>query len=152
MNADILFSIANGVAMAGWGILLLYYSLEHRFPLFRRPVEQAWIPLLLSVFYALVLTLSFTGLVPGSSGDFSSLAGVRSLFESDYALFAGWAHYLAFDLLVGIRIGLEAKRHGVSIFILIPVWFFAFMFGPAGYALWRFIRPMLIKGQQEGMV
>ena len=40
----------------------------------------------------------------GVQGDFSSLAGVGALFRQPAALLAGWLHYLAFDLLVGVAI------------------------------------------------
>lgn len=149
MNAQTLFTISNSLAMLGWLLLVLYYPMRQRLSFLRKPVEQAWVPVLLSVTYTAVMISSLLGWLPGGSGNFSSIAGVRSLFEADYTLLAGWVHYLAFDLFVGIQIARAARPHNVSILILLPIWFFTFMFGPVGYLLWRLLRPWIIKDHSE---
>lgn len=149
MNADLIFSAANYLAMLGWLILVLHYIARETLSFLKKPVDQAWIPVLLSVLYTIVMGLTLAGLLPGSEGSFSSIIGVRSLFESDYALLAGWVHYLAFDLFVGTQIMKAARPHGVSVLILLPIWFFTFMFGPVGYLLWRILRPLVIKADNE---
>lgn len=149
MNAQVLFSAANYLAMFGWLLLIIQYVGKTKLEFLKKPVFGAWIPVVLSVLYAVVMGLTLAGVLPGSEGSFASIDGVRSLFESDFALLAGWVHYLAFDLFVGTIIARSAQEHGLSVFILLPIWFFTFMFGPLGYLLWRIMRPFLIKNGEE---
>jgi len=71
---------------------------------------------------------------------FSKLENVKALFQNDYALAAGWVHYLAFDLFVGAHIVREGIR------LEIPRWQyslclpFAFMFGPVGLLLFYILK------------
>src|SRR5215207_3625060 len=94
MKAEQIFSIANLVAMISWIIL----AVAPRWILTRKVILSGAIPLLLSVAY-LVLVVLFFG---SAEGSFSSLAGVMKLFTNEWAVLAGWIHYLAFDLWVGI--------------------------------------------------
>jgi len=77
-----------------------------------------------------VLVLLFFFRVEG--GGFGSLLEVRALFASDPALLAGWLHYLAFDLFVGLWIAERADARGLNRFIQAPLLFATFMFGPIG--------------------
>ncbi|MCB1169057.1 MAG: DUF4281 domain-containing protein [Leptospiraceae bacterium] len=152
MIAEQIFSAANALAMAGWLLLVLYFVIGERFALLQRIVEGYWIPLFLSLCYAVVMGLLVSGILPGAEGGFSSIQGVRSLFESDFALLGGWIHYLAFDLFVGSVVGQAARREGISILWMLPVWFLTFMFGPVGYALWRLVKVLTRKKGLEASV
>jgi hypothetical protein len=60
---------------------------------------------LLCLIYAVSLIGLLSGLIPnpgGGGADFSTIAGVRSIFTSDAGVAIGWTHYLAFDLFIGI--------------------------------------------------
>ncbi|MCB1166481.1 MAG: DUF4281 domain-containing protein [Leptospiraceae bacterium] len=140
MNLEIVFSTANMAASLGWILLIVWYAGGHRWSILDAAVRQYWWPLALAVVYTIAITATMTGILPSSDGGFGSIKGVRTLFESDGALLAGWVHYLAFDLFVGIGVGQSAKQRGISIWLMLPVWFFVFMFGPVGYVLWRLIR------------
>jgi hypothetical protein len=96
------------------------------------------------VFAAVYLVLILVSL-PGSEGGFSSLAGVRRLFENDYALTAGWAHYLAFDLFVGSWILGNSQKFGISHWLIIPCLFLTFMLGPVGLLTYYLLRAALRK-------
>lgn len=138
MNPETLFSAANVLAMIGWVLLILHYLLGDANQLLQRLIHGYWIPLILSVGYFSIMGLLLAGLLPSSeAGSFASIRGVRSLFESDYALLGGWIHYLAFDLIIGMALSRAARESGLSIWWMLPVWFFTFMFGPVGYVLWR---------------
>ena len=73
-------------------------------------------------------------------GGFSSLSGVVSLFKSPRAVLAGWIHFLAFDLMVGLYIVTDAARLGITHWWLLPALFLTLMFGPAGLLLYLVIR------------
>ena len=71
---------------------------------------------------------------------FGSLSGIASMFQNETAMLAGWVHYLAFDLMVGLYITHNAEKYGINRFVLIPCLFFTFMLGPIGLLLYFIIR------------
>jgi hypothetical protein len=73
-------------------------------------------------------------------GGFSSLAAVATLFGNPWALLAGWIHYLAFDLLIGTWEARDARERGVPHLLLVPCLILTFLFGPAGWLLYRGLR------------
>ena len=132
LEAGALFSIANNVALVGWAMLIFLprrYDLIFMFP-------QYLIPFSISVLYAaLIMTNFFT-----VEGGFGSIGEVRSLFQNDYVLVAGWAHYLAFDLFIGAWIARQADRLGIPRLIQAVLLLATFMFGPMGLALFLIMR------------
>ena len=123
MQLTTAFSIASMLAAAGWVWLLLAPQRS-----FWRPVA-ALVALLLAMLYAGLIGAFWTS----AEGDFGSLSGVARLFEHPGLLLAGWVHYLAFDLLVGIWEREEAHRIGLSRWILAPCLLLTFWFGPLGW-------------------
>ncbi len=132
MKPETVFLIANQLAVVGWLILLVSWFA----PPVRRAVKYAVIPLLFAVAYSVIVVTSFGG----SGGDFSNLAGVMKLFTSPWAVTAGWIHYLAFDMFVGMWEFQDAKKHGIPFWAMLPCWFLTFMFGPMGLLLYFLIR------------
>jgi hypothetical protein len=122
-----LFSIANTAALLGWACLIL--APRHRLVIgtLRYGLIAA-----LSVTYAALILLYFFRI---QGGGFNSIAEVRALFLSDGGLVAGWVHYLAFDLFIGIWIAEEADRAGTSRLVQAPILVATFMFGPIGLLL-----------------
>jgi ABA DEFICIENT 4-like len=131
MSWDHAFGLANLAAMAGWAVLILL---------------PRWQRILDGLRYGLVgaLALTYAGLVmvyfTSSGGGFDSIAAVRTLFASDPVLLAGWLHYLAFDLFVGIWTAEQADALGLSRWLQAPILVATFMFGPLGlvvFLLWK---------------
>lgn len=140
MTAAQAFGIANPFALLGWIVLIGAILLGR--PFWRDTVAGFLWPLVLSVGYVTALSIGFVS--GGSGGNFSSLAGARQLFTSDWALLAGWVHYLAFDLFVGAWIAGETERRGLTRLILIPVLPLTFLFGPAGFLLFCILRYVIL--------
>lgn len=134
MQAAEVFDLANLLALIGWAILALAIVVKR--PLWRDTIAGALWPVLLSVVYVAALAVG----LPTAEGGFSSLAEVRRLFANDWALLAGWVHYLAFDLLIGARIAAETERAGLSRLLLVPILPLTFLFGPAGFFLFIVLR------------
>jgi hypothetical protein len=131
MAAEQLFSILNLMAMAAWLLLVCLPRVR-----WTSTVVPVVVPVLLAVVYvALVITT-----LPGSNGSFSSLAGVRALFDNPWALLAGWAHYLAFDLFIGGWQVRDAQRRGIPHLLIVPALILTFLLGPAGLLLYLLIR------------
>ena len=141
MNAETIFSIANTFALAGW-ILLIFVP---RWKWTRKIVIAGTIPLLLSVAY-MVLVILFFG---QADGGFDSLTNVMKLFTNKWAVLAGWIHYLAFDLFVGIWEVKDAQAKRISHWFVIPCLFLTFMLGPIGFLLYSILRLFLAKGDKN---
>lgn len=127
MTWDGWFGAAGSLAMLGWAILMLMPRRAAMIALLRYGIVG-----LLSLAYA-VLILGYFFSVEG--GGFNSIAEVRALFMSDPVLLAGWVHYLAFDLFLGIWIAEQADRLGIHRLLQIPVLAATFLFGPIGLLL-----------------
>lgn len=132
MSFDTIFSTASTAAMLGWAGLILL----PRWPALLAALRYGLIGAL-SVAYAVLIFVYFFGV---DGGGFSSIAEVRALFMSDGVLVAGWIHYLAFDLFVGIWIAVEADKRGFHRILQVPMLLGTFMFGPIGLLLFYLAR------------
>jgi hypothetical protein len=115
-----------------WAALILF----PRWPFLLMLIRNGII-LGLSLLYTLLVFVYFFRV---EGGGFSSIAEVRALFMSDPVLVAGWVHYLAFDLLVGLWIVDAASKVGMSRWIQGPILLLTFMFGPAGFSSFVIIK------------
>ena len=131
MTAEQLFSILNLVTVAAW--LPLVFLPRVRWAATVVPVVM---PCLLAVIYVVLVAAT----LPRSEGGFSSLAGVRALFDNPWALLAGWTHYLAFDLFIGGWEVRDAQRRGIPHLLVVPALVLTFLLGPAGLLLYLAIR------------
>jgi Domain of unknown function (DUF4281) len=132
LSLESLFSVANTSALLSWLILILL----PRTRLLRHIVQVLAIGGLCLAYSVLIQVFFFS--VPG--GGFGTLAAVQRLFETPEVALAGWIHYLAFDLFVGLWIAERADRLGLSRWMQAPVLAVTFMFGPVGlllFGLWH---------------
>ncbi len=124
---DALFSLANTAALLAWVALIAM----PRWARLRRAI-QAVVVLGLCLLYTVLIQVYFFR-VPG--GGFGTLGAVQQLFTLREVALAGWVHYLAFDLFVGLWIARRADRMGLSRWLQAPVLATTFMFGPIGLLL-----------------
>jgi hypothetical protein len=132
MTPDMLFQLANPLAMLGW-VVLAFSPLA---PRAAGLVAGLAIPALFAVAYA-ALILAFWW---GAPGGFDSLPNVMTLFTSPEIALAGWVHYLAFDLFVGAWEVRTARREAIPHLLVLPCLLLTFLFGPAGFLLFLGIR------------
>lgn len=127
MTPDQLFGLANMLALPGWAILIF------------GPRRWAALNMIPALLIPLVLSALYTGLVlahfSSAGGGYGTLADVRQLFSSDPVLVAGWAHYLAFDMMIGAVLASRLDRSGVQRLVQAPILVATFMFGPIGVLL-----------------
>jgi hypothetical protein len=123
------FSLSSSLAMAGWASLILL----PRWAWLRQGLSYGLVSLLAMAYVTLILGYFFQ--VEG--GGFDSIAAVRTLFASDPVLLAGWLHYLAFDLFVGLWIAARADALSLSRLLQAPILAATFMFGPLGLLLFH---------------
>ncbi|MEZ5288087.1 MAG: ABA4-like family protein [Vicinamibacterales bacterium] len=94
------------------------------------------VPIGFALVYAAIIAVRFGR----GEGGFGSLADVAALFQDPWTLLAGWIHYLAFDLLTGVWETRDAAARGIPHWMVVPCLFLTFMFGPAGWLLYRGVR------------
>lgn len=135
MEPDKLFTIAGDVAMAGWLLL----AVLPRWRWTTTIITSFLLPGTLAVLYVWLIVRGL-GEVNEGLGAFGSLAGVKSLFQNDVLLLAGWVHYLAFDLFIGSWEVRDSQRLGISQFWVLPCLFLTLMLGPGGLLLYFAIR------------
>lgn len=132
MTATQVFGIVGMLAMPMW--LLMIFVPKWKGTQFL--LQYKIVPMMLSLVYAWYIAISLT---QGTAFDFSSLASVMELFTKEDAVLAGWVHYLAFDLLVGMWILEKNKTEGIHQILMAPCLFFTFMFGPIGWLLFTIL-------------
>ncbi len=132
MTPELAFSVANLTAMLSWVLLVVL----PRRRWVSDTVAGVGVPALLAAFYVVLVATNWGN----SSGGFSSLANVALLFANPWMLLAGWVHYLCFDLLIGCWEVRDARERGVPHLLVVPCLAATFMFGPAGWLLYRAIR------------
>ncbi|WP_299189185.1 ABA4-like family protein [uncultured Aquimarina sp.] len=127
------FSIANMIAMPMWILMILL----PKWKITRFLIDYKIIPIVLSLIYAFYI---FQAIQIGRGMDFGSLASVMALFTEENAVLAGWVHYLAFDLMVGMWILDQNKKIGIHQLLIAPCLFATFMLGPIGLLLFLIIK------------
>jgi len=126
------FSIANSLALVSWIMLAI---LTGR-PWVTKVVTTKLVPGLFAILYTAIAVSLFWH----SPGGFSTLASVGVLFSNPWLLLAGWVHYLAFDLLIGSWELEDSRERGIPHLMVVPCLLLTFMFGPAGWLLYRIVR------------
>ncbi|WP_298321137.1 ABA4-like family protein [uncultured Aquimarina sp.] len=138
MTPTDVFSFANMIAMPMWILMVLL----PKWKVTRFLIDFKIVPLLLSIVYAIYI---FLAMQIGGGMDFGSLSSVMELFTEENAVLAGWVHYLAFDLMVGMWILDQNKKLGIHQLLIAPCLFATFMLGPIGFLLFIIIRTIKLK-------
>jgi len=138
MTTSAVFQFANTIAMLMWVLMILLPNWKWT----RFLVDYKLVPILLSGLYIIYIVQSVQG---GCSMDFSSLESVKKLFTIKIAVLAGWLHYLAFNLVVGMWILDQNRVLKINHLILVPCLLGAFMFGPVGFLLYMIVRSIRLK-------
>ena len=133
MTPSEVFSLANIIAFIMWLLLIILPNWKAT----RFLINYKVIPVFLSIVYAVYLIQS---MLTGPAMDFGSLEAVIQLFTVENAVLAGWLHYLAFDLLVGMWMLEHNKTLKIHQVIMVPCLVLTFMMGPIGFLVFFTIR------------
>lgn len=123
MQIDLIFKIINAIVVPQW-LLMIFL-----------PLWRPTLFLLKHPIFPLGLSLAYLIFIGGSSIDIQSigsLRGLKTLFDSEKALLAGWIHYLAFDLLVGSFLLRKCIQNNFPAVARVLVLLLTFMMGPLG--------------------
>jgi hypothetical protein len=132
MTPEQLFTLLNAIALVGWLLIAIF----PRRPLVVETIAGTAIPAFFAVAYIAILAST----LGGSDGSFSSLQGVAALFANPWLLLAGWTHYLAFDLLVGVWEVRDSSSRGIPHVMVLPCLLLTFLVGPTGWLLYLVLR------------
>lgn len=134
MRNKTLFSTINMLAVIGWVLLVIVNFSDPD-----KMHEQRYllgsilaIILILSVFY---VGFVWTGRSAFREGGFGTLGKVMTLFRSERATLAAWAHFLAMDLLAATLMVFVAFADSINHWLLVPCFLATFLFGPSGLLL-----------------
>lgn len=133
MTPTAVFLIASMITMPMW-ILMIFLS---KWKVTRFLIDFKIIPLALTFIYAIYI---FQAIQIGGMMDFGSLKSVMALFTEENAVLAGWVHYLAFDLLIGMWMLDQNKELKINQLLIAPCLFLTFMLGPIGFLLFIIIK------------
>lgn len=135
MTPTEVFSISGMITAPMWALMIFLpkWKVTQIF------IKFKIIPLILSLIYGFYI---IQAIQIGGMMDFGSLSSVMTLLTEENAALAGWIHYLAFDLLVGIWIVNQNKTLQIHQVIIAPCLFATFMFGPIGFLLFMIIKTL----------
>lgn len=129
MNPDLIFRMCSVAALASWVMLIA----APRWKLLPQIIRWGVLTLM-AVLYSVLIAVYFFRV---EGGGFSSLAALQALFTSREVALAGWVHYLAFDLFVGLWIAEKSDDFGIARIVQAPVLVITFMFGPLGFLMFQ---------------
>ena len=129
------FKIANTVALLSWILLALMPRHDWLLRWLRYGIITAF-----AIVYTLVVAMFFFKI---EDGGFNTLQQVKNLMAADAGAFAGWVHYLAFDLFVGLWIAENADRMKIHRLLQLPILFATFMFGPLGLLIFYCVQAIM---------
>jgi hypothetical protein len=132
MEASIIFSLSNSFVLFGWILLLVFPNWKYT-----SNIVLYVVVLILALIYTAII---LTTIQHFDVSSFSTLSNVKTLFQNDIALTAGWIHYLAFDLFVGYYIVNEGKKLSFARWQYTLCLPFTFMFGPIGLLMFVTIK------------
>ena len=138
MTAAQVFSMASVITLLMWILMITAPNWKVTQFLMQKRV----VPIGLSVVYSLyvIQELFSSGMM-----DFGTLSSVMKIFTKESAVLAGWLHYLAFDLLIGIWMLEQNKNIQISSLVIIPCLLGTFMFGPFGFLLFTIFKTIKTK-------
>ena len=128
MKPSEVFVISGQMALPMWLLMIVLPKWKGT----RFLIDYKIIPIALSIMYAIYI---YTSVSSGGSLDFGSLQSVMQLFTQENAVLAGWVHYLAFDLLMGMWMLNQNKELGIHQLVMVPILLATFMLGPIGFLL-----------------
>lgn len=129
---EIWFKIINATVIPAWLLIAFFPKNEWT----KKLILSYAFHLFLAVFYTFFI---FWGMYENSGGEggMDSLAALRIGFLNDKVLLAAWAHYLVFDLFVGVWIVKDAEAKDYNSWLLKPILLFTLMLGPFGFLLYK---------------
>lgn len=136
MTPDQLFAIVSPLAALSWLLLIVV-------PRRATLVTGLVVPAMFAALYVALIAAHWGS----ADGGFSTLPDVARLFANRWLLLAGWVHYLCFDLLIGAWEVQDARTRGIRHLFVVPCLVLTFLFGPAGWLLYKVLAAVQSRSQ-----
>lgn len=141
MSPQLVFELANPLALIGW-LLLLFSPLV---PKFSDRIGGYAIPITLALVYLVMLVVH----APNAEGGFGSLDGIIEGFAVPGMAMAGWLHYLALDLFIGGWEVRTARRENIPHWQVLPCLVITLLAAPVGLVLFLGLRAVHARNRHE---
>jgi hypothetical protein len=138
-----LFRLANLAILPFWALMMLAPWWRGTARIMRSPL----VALAPALGYALLVLPDLATILPVVMSP--RLDAVRALLGTERGATVGWLHFLAFDLLVGRQVYLDAREREVPAWVSSPVLFVVLMLGPIGYLLHLGVRARFPLSRRE---
>lgn len=143
MSLQSLFSLSSTLVMPFW---LLMMVLPH-WRWTKRLMQSPLVALPPALIYAALVFPQFGEIYGAVSSP--TLSSIATLLGSPTGATIAWAHFLAFDLLVGRWAYLDSRERKISAFIVSPILFFTLMLGPIGFVSYLAVRELYTLLQRD---
>lgn len=143
MTLDTLFSLSNLLVTPFWALMILLPTWRWT----KRIIGSPFIAVPIALIYAVLVIPNALDLLITLSNP--TLPVVRDLLGTPEGATIAWAHFLAFDLLVGRWAYLDSRERNINPFLMAPVLLFTFMLGPVGFLLYLALRPLSSSKQPQ---
>lgn len=141
MNANTIFAAVNLIALAGW--LLIVFAPYSRAT--RRLIDSMVLPVVLALVYAAALVIAFS-LMPQVVW---TLEGIAEVMSDPWIMTLGWTHLVAFDLVAGTWMKLDAAKRKIRHRWMIVPYLLTFLLGPVGLLTYVLMRNITQKGKKS---
>jgi len=134
MSPESFFLMMNVIAGIGW-LAVIVLSRFWNF------ADKFVIGIVVSLLAVLYTYFNFGHITEvGGPTSFMTFDGVIKVFSNPWLINAGWAHIMAFDLMVGIWIKNNAAKNGISYWLVVPMLLVTIMLAPLGLLLYQIAR------------
>lgn len=141
MNANTVFAAVNLIVLAGW--LLIVFAPYSRAT--RRLIDSMVLPVVLALVYAAALVIAFS-LMPQVVW---TLEGIAEGMSDPWIMTLGWTHLVAFDLVAGTWMKLDAAKRKIRHRWMIVPYLLTFLLGPVGLLTYVLMRNITQKGKKS---
>lgn len=133
MSLDLAFQLTNA-AIPFWFLMIFLPFWKWTARIMRSP----WVAMVPAVVYVVLVVPNAGPIFAAVSSP--SLEGITELLGTPLGATVAWAHFLAFDLLVGRWIYLDSRTRGIPWWAVSPCLFFTLMLGPVGWTAYLVLR------------
>ncbi len=134
MNAEMIFGLSNAVVLPFWVLMIVLPRWRWTLLIMRSPL----VALPPALIYAILVLPQIGQLLPAVSNP--QLSGIATLLGTPAGATIAWAHFVAFDLLIGRWAYLDSQERGVHPLLMAPILFFVLMLGPIGYCAYLIVQ------------
>ena len=134
MTAEAFFILLTVLGGIGWLSVIVLSR-------FWKNADKFTISILISLMAITYSYLNFGNIGSvGGPAAFMSFEGVLRIFGNPYLVDAGWAHILAFDILIAMWIRNNAAKCGIKYGVVVLVLLISISFAPLGFFVYLMIR------------